>query len=104
MSIQLRQDHKWTEEEKKYARDRCMFDELRINDELELPKKAPKAKRPKQEDVLHLDKDIYDRVVDMNMEDLQSELRRVHIPPQGDESELRTMFAAYLQDERDSGQ
>lgn len=99
MGLLIKNDHKFTPEEVQYLKDRCQYHLLKENEEKDFPKRP---KKQKEDTRLKLDKDIYERVVGMTVLDLQSELRRVHIPPQGDENELKFLFAEYLQDERDA--
>lgn len=98
MGLHIVNDHPFTPEEIQYLKDRCQEHLIKINSETEFPKKSG---RKQKEEVLHLDKDIYDHVVSLDLKGLQQELRKVHITPRGDEPELRTLLAEYLQDERD---
>lgn len=98
MGMHIVNDHKFTPEEIAYLKDRCLDHIIAENAGREFPKKPKKQK----EEVLKLDKDIYDHVIGLGLRELQQELRKVHIVPQGDEPELRTLLAAYLQDERDA--
>lgn len=98
MGMQIKMDHKFTPEERKFLEDRLQFDKIAENDEREFPKKPARQKEPKPK----IDKDIYDFVMSLDLQGLQSELRKLNVPPQGDEPELRAKLAYLMQDEVDA--
>jgi hypothetical protein len=100
VSIQLPSNRKFTEAERAYAIQIGREDLVDENDRSDLPAEAPA--KDSNSDVLHLDQDIYDRVVNLNQDQLQAELRSMGVDPVGNESELRTELASRLQNQRDA--
>lgn len=107
MGMQIRNDHLWTDEEVDYQlarnRHRQVADNKRnfgpggpMEGHSPIPKKH-------EDETIELDQDVYDRVISMSTKQAQALLRKVHIDPSGDESELRMKVAMYLQDQKDKG-
>lgn len=105
MSNVIRNDHLWTEEEVEYMLARDQRSEVEANRKIY----GPGGEREGEDDSspepdhegLQLDKDIYEHVVGLNVDELQDELRDNKIQPKGSEQELRAKLAETLQAARD---
>lgn len=106
MSNEIRNDHLWTDTEVSYQLARDRKSEVAANrslygeggDREGLDDSAPEPEHAE----LELDKDIYDHVVGLSIEDLQKELQDNKIQPKGEEGELRQKLAIHLQESRDA--
>lgn len=106
MSNEIRNDHLWTESEVAYQLARDRRSEVAANRELYGPggeREGVDDSAPEPEEAtLDLDKDIYEHVVGLDVDQLQDELRDNKIQPKGSEGELRQALAIHLQEKRDA--
>lgn len=102
MSRIIENDHLFTASEIAYLEDRNRLDLIAQNKRDFGPGGPREHERPAEEEtVLHLDQDIYEYVVNLEVAKLQSELRKVGLSPKGSEQELKVRFAQHLQENRD---
>lgn len=106
MSNNIRNDHLWTDSEVAYQLTRDRRSEVAQNRAIYGPggeREGVDDSAPEPEHVdLQLDKDIFDHVRGLDVDQLQDELRDNKISPQGSEVELRQKLAAHLQEQRDA--
>ena len=100
MSRQIDNDHPWTESEIKYKLARGRKDEVDQN-ALDYPPGAPVREIVPGEHVLELHQDIFEKVNDLDVDQLQSALKKVGLDQSGDIIELKKRLAQHLQSERD---
>lgn len=106
MSKEIRNDHLWSDKEVAYQLKRARRSEVEANRALYgeggqrhgLDDSAPEP----EDVVLELDKDIFDHVRGLDVDQLQDELRDNKIDTKGDEVLLRQKLAAALQEQRDA--
>jgi len=108
MSRVIRNDHLWTDEEVAYKLARCLGHEVAANRKMFGPGGPREGQAPEPEDdeddgvTLSLDQDIYEHVLNLKVEDLKAELKQHNLSTRGNEQELRSTLAQYLQDTRDA--
>jgi hypothetical protein len=109
MSRRIVDDHLFTPEEVSYLQARNRYREIELNAksfgpggdrENEVP--PAKASSDAQNETLELDKDIYDYVVSLDINQVKAALRKVNIQPVGEEPQLRSALAQHLQENRDA--
>ena len=100
MSREILNDHPWDAEEVAYQIQRGREKDIAKNKQ-DFPEGS--SAKPAAPQELKLDPDIYEFVKGLNLEKLQSELRKREIVPKGDEKSLKVTLAQTLQAERESG-
>lgn len=105
MSREITNDHLWTDSEVAYQLARDRRSEVAANRKIYGPggeREGVDDSAPEPEHVdLQLDKDIYEHVVALDVDQLQDELKDNKIQPKGGENELRGLLAQALQAKRD---
>lgn len=100
MSRIIRNDHPWDESEIQY-----MLDRNRDKDVEKNRTQFPPGSTPSDDDVdedgpeVHVHPDVFNFVNPLNIEELQSELKKHNLSARGEEVELKVRLANYLQEE-----
>lgn len=106
MSRVIVNDHLYTPDEVAYLEARNRYREIANNRKLFGPGGAREHDLPDEEeeedDVLELDKDIYEYVVGLTTKQTQAALRKANLDTTGNEHEIKTLLAQYLQVNRDA--
>ena len=113
MSRLIQNDHLWTEEEVAYKKSRCAEDEIARNRALYGPGGELEGHGEGEVQVgdpgggthslLNLAKDIFEHVSGLTFEEAQAELKSHNLPAEGNEQEVKTALAEYLQTQRKNG-
>lgn len=106
MSRNIANDHLWSDEEVEYQLSRSRHSEVESNRKLfgpggELEGQQPYDHKPEKSDVLELDREVYEFVVGLNVDELRNYLKDNEANSSGTEQELRGRLAQILQAKRD---
>ena len=104
MSRSIQNDHPWDDSEIQYMLDRGRQKEVAKNKKDFPPGSKPKPKpvAPQDDSVeLELSPEVYDFVNGLEVNDLQSELKKRDLSVKGDEIDMKVRLAQYMQRERD---
>lgn len=106
MSNTIENDHLWTDEEVEYKLARNAQDEVEANRKIYGPggeREGIDDSSPEPEEtVLELDREVYEHVIGLTVEQLRDELKDNKADSKGDEQELRAKLAQVLQAKRDA--
>lgn len=103
MSIVIVDDHLYTPQEVAYLEARNRYHEIELNRKTYGPGGPREGQTPDDDDdVLELDRDIYEYVVGLNVKQTQAALRKANLDPTGNEHEIKSLLAQYLQVTRDA--
>lgn len=107
MSKTIVNDHLWTPEEVEYQLARDLRDEVAVNRRTYGAGGSREGKDDSDVDnddgeSLNLDKDIYDKVVALDVDGLKKELAALDLSDKGDEQDLRIRLAKKLQADKDA--
>lgn len=104
MSIVIVDDHLYTPQEVSYLEARNRYHEIEANRKTYGPGGPREGQEPSNDDddVLELDRDIYEYVVGLNVKQVQAAVRKAGFEPTGNEHELKSLLAQHLQMSRDA--
>jgi len=96
----IRNDHPFTADEVEYLLARSGGPEMVEQNRTEYPPGSDSGDvSPDDDEELELSQGIYEHVRDLNVNQLQTELKRYKLSVQGEETELRVRLAQYLQEQ-----
>ena len=105
MSKVIVDDHLFTPEEVAYLQARNRYREIEINAKAfgpGGPREHEVADDDDDDDVLELDRDIYEYVLGLTTKQVQAALRKAKLDTTGNEHEIKSLLAQYLQVTRDA--